>query len=1055
MCNIIIMADTDIVNYIKSNYPKLVFEKVNLSAATNRKRALGFIVTDDKLVIGYITKDGGMCKVVEPIDLQSLSHENFIKFLRQIPVVQGFDETDKQKLIQLLAVSDELISRDKLINEMRNSNEELQKQVHELQTQYSVFVDASKLEKSEVEKSIVLIKSEHEAEIARIKYEFDTKTKALQEACDTCKDRILNEKELIIDAIKKYKIAMQEYIANHVNKHQDAQDLITKLTKEKAEIEYSLEQVKKNDAEKLAQLEQEEELRSDFSFQINAKQEEINKLNETIETIKKELADVQNKFSKSEIENKILTDFRAECIARILNEKEVIIQKIKDYNKAWIDWAQRTNFDKDIYKQKLQEEMSAVTQNLKDLLQNKTEYIQQLEMDAKTKAETVLQLENNIAEIKKELANSASQQMDAISCKDSEQKDVQIAELKRQLEEVRGLLQQNNNTPVEVEIDYTNCKNLFQKFKVVNNIFARKQEVINRLDKLIYKESDMGVFGQLSDDMKETIKKKYQQVREEINKYIKAMDLMKFSDHMTINTEIFNTKESRKNIPPNLCDDLIKISDYWDANVKTFRAQDMTLTNIYEDLSGAVRVYIKIKPLIGVEQKTNTVYIKTIETKKQKSVVVDCSQVAGVNRTDTFGDFFGIFDEDFSNLDVYTGVQGSKPNSGEFIVDVDAVVADSETVSPGLYSAFKQVEDGYSIVLFGYGLSGSGKTRLLIGEAGNPRATPPINSVPGLIHYGLANLQGVKNIKIRNIFEQYMNEFNPTPDTKNLGFGQDPERISGKLFQLVGRITGTDKVSVTENLKGYLTDNNFAVDLNSITVDDLFTLTTGLEKYRKERGRIKKTPNNPVSSRSHLYIVFEISFTNNKTGYVTLVDTAGRESPRDIYNLFIDTSHPDGTFEKVLDPRIGLASVTNSLRSEVKNDPEYTPQKVYEILKEGVYINETINHLIYFFKKKNNAKHTTIKQKEGDMSSYEPDKYFILPMNEENKTDFKPKSNVMTIPIMKYLDSLTKTEKADNEKGNTSFRPTKFITFVCVRKDEKYCGQIFDTLKFAEAIKSS
>ena len=48
------------------------------------------------------------------------------------------------------------------------------------------------------------------------------------------------------------------------------------------------------------------------------------------------------------------------------------------------------------------------------------------------------------------------------------------------------------------------------------------------------------------------------------------------------------------------------------------------------------------------------------------------------------------------------------PSSG-LKVDLDNLVDSSDSVSPGLYSVFNQIQDGYSVVLFGYGLSGSGK----------------------------------------------------------------------------------------------------------------------------------------------------------------------------------------------------------------------------------------------------------------------------------------------------------------------------------------------------------
>ena len=45
---------------------------------------------------------------------------------------------------------------------------------------------------------------------------------------------------------------------------------------------------------------------------------------------------------------------------------------------------------------------------------------------------------------------------------------------------------------------------------------------------------------------------------------------------------------------------------------------------------------------------------------------------------------------------------------------------------------------------------------------------------------------------------------------------------------------------------------------NNLKIEDIYSLTDIIEGYRKNNNRIKPTPNNPVSSRSHLYLVFEI-----------------------------------------------------------------------------------------------------------------------------------------------------------------------------------------------------
>ena len=121
-----------------------------------------------------------------------------------------------------------------------------------------------------------------------------------------------------------------------------------------------------------------------------------------------------------------------------------------------------------------------------------------------------------------------------------------------------------------------------------------------------------------------------------------------------------------------------------------------------------------------------------------------------------------------------------------------------------------------------------------------------------------------------------------------------------------------------------------------MNVSDINTLTGLLEKYRIERSRIKKTPNNPVSSRSHLYAVFEITFDTGKVGYVTIVDTAGRESPVDIYNMFIDTTKRI-SLTTILGPTGGAGVVKQFMKEQYT---DYDATDVFDILKEGFYINE-------------------------------------------------------------------------------------------------------------------
>ena len=324
-------------------------------------------------------------------------------------------------------------------------------------------------------------------------------------------------------------------------------------------------------------------------------------------------------------------------------------------------------------------------------------------------------------------------------------------------------------------------------------------------------------------------------------------------------------------------------------------------------------------------------------------------------------------------------------------------------------------------------------TFTLLGERG----------MPGLMHYGLANLNGVKNIRVKHVFEQYINKFTPT--LKN---------ISGNIHHLVGNIKQLKSVSFDESAD-FAEDLPSNINLNNISIESLNSLTGAIEKYRISQKRVKKTPNNPVSSRSHLYMVFEITFETGKIGYITIVDTAGRESPVDIYNMFIEPKeYSNGKISKtnittILGPTGGVSVVKSFMKTSLIKD--YTPEDIYNILKEGFYINETINHLIYFFNKKNYKKTKIIKQKQLD--TYDTTKYFVDPRDEERQVEDPSRqdtvNNALTIPIMNYLDNLSKNSNPDE------FTPTKFICMVCVRTEERYCNQVFSTLEFAQSVRSS
>lgn len=1029
--------DVTLINYIKKRYPKVVFTPLRLTTEAKPKNALGFVISDNKLVMGYITKNGTLCKLMEPVDLNNLSHSQFIDLLSKIPLAVGFDDHDKQNLLNVLHDKEPVSSK-----EQQKAVGQIQRAIQsDFDIKYNMLIETNEAKN---QNEILLIKKEYESKMDEIKQqynkdieEYKQKVKDLQDAQETCKAKLLGEKEQIIQAIQNFRQQISDYIgqiAKNNSKESEGtasaklNEMYIQLLAEKTSIENSMSMLTEQEKQHLKTIQDNESQLSEFTTKLNNKDQEVSKLNETIKEIQNELDIVKKQFSEKELENVVLAEFKKNCLEQILNQKEQIIDKIKEYNSQWLEWAKNNNYNVEQQKDKLKNELDIIYKNLKKVLASKDKYLEELGLTGKDKEGVAIlnKLKSNISDIKLEVNNSLNEQLTQLSLKNQElessisenteelkKKDSVIQDLRQQLEDVKRLLEKNGAAIIPKEIDYNSCNETLQKFINVNNMFYRKKEVISILDRIINNPNKITSFTNLNDQMKSNIKTRFEAVKQEINKHIDFLDLTKYVN--SPNIQLFKSKTAMKNIPPEFCEELNNISSYWDNNVGIFREQDHILTNIYEDLSGAIRVYIKIKPLIGVEQKHNTVYVE----KNSKKVTVDCTNVPDVNKKQTFGEFYGIFDDTFTNKDVYTGIQGSGDIS-QLNIDIDSIKESSETISPGLYSTFKQVEDGYSIVLFGYGLSGSGKTYSLIGDKG----------VPGLLHYGLANLRGVSKIRVKYLFEQYIDKFVPTIS-----------KIRGKIINLVNEVPQMRNYANNEE-KEFAQFISGQVNLNDIRVENINTLTSLLESYRKSHFRIKKTPNNPVSSRSHLYMVFEVQFDTGKVGYVTIVDTAGRESPLDIFNMFIDTSKK-ASLTTILGPTGGPGVVTQYLNPQFQ---DYEASDIYEILNEGFYINETINHLIYFFNKKN-YKSTKI-QKIVNIDKYNNEKYYVDPRAEETNID--PINNCLMVPILKFLDAISNRKQDD-----ANYKPTKFCVLLCLRKDESYCEQIFSSMEFGEKIKST
>ena len=932
-------------------------------------------------------------------------------------------------------------------SELEKSNQDLQSAKTDFEKSQKSFVDEKKILEEELKKTKEEL-NDIKGKLDGLRTEHEKLTKQYEEQSGSSKKETGDKLDVLEKELLDNKAQFEKTKVEYEKLKEELNNSKAEWEKKKSELEKSNQDL--------------QSAKTDFEKSQKSFVDEKKILEDELTNIKKELNDTKEEWNKGKEEWKVLyekynkesgeskkqLEDQLQSLQKELEETKTKIKSSKDeYEKTKSELEslyEKTKGELGVEKERVKELENSLKEKSGVGKTNLEKEILELKSTIKERDDLIAKLNENIKTLNSKMDVLIKEKDDEIKLLTKQRDDLssensnksleinnlasnlktsndKLIDLQKQLDQVNLLLKKNNNTKIETRIDYDNCYSVITNFVALNNIFFRKQEIIKKLDAILSSNKGM---ENLSEELKKSIKQNFEKVKSEITKHIKFLNLSEYIK--SSNFELLKNKATRSKVPESFCSDISNLLQYWEANKKVYREQDFKLMNIYEDLSGAVRIYIRIKPLIGSEIKKQVVSLKTVENKKIKYLNVNCSGNSNTKYKDpkTFGEFFGIFEKDYSNLDIFTGIKGSVPIEKTLKVNFDNLIESTESISPGLYHSFKQIEDGYSIVLFGYGASGSGKTHSLLGD----------KTTPGVLHYGLANLENVSNIKVKNMFELYCN-------VSKINYNN--RQVSGSIYNLVNSISELKEFQKDESSDFKSKIPNY-INLTNLKVENLTELTSVINNYRVSKNRIRKTPNNPESSRSHLYCVFEIKFTNNKIGYVTIVDTAGRESPMDIFNMFIDTSKTKLQSVMAPAPVGGVGNIEKNMVALYKK--EYKPADVFSNLNESFYINETLNHLVYYFNTKMGKQVKVIAQEKDIQENvvYNIKNYFVSPKTEI--ASINPNNNSLMIPILNFLDNLSKTS------SKTDWKPTKFITLCCVRQEESYCDQTMETINFADSI---
>ena len=416
--------------------------------------------------------------------------------------------------------------------------------------------------------------------------------------------------------------------------------------------------------------------------------------------------------------------------------------------------------------------------------------------------------------------------------------------------------------------------------------------------------------------------------------------------------------------------------------------------------------------------------------------------------------------------------------------------------------------DQATVVIFGYGYSGSGKTYTLLGK----RIEDTLKSLALADKQKLKSIETTLQAKMRSVktapdhgryetaitdLKEFLKE--NRYDSSQVDHAEDVEGIAHIAIR--NYIRAYNEVILEEVFEMYddsyyFTFNRgdgvgkyrpelpiFGYDINgemrrwptlqglklnyNIDVNKFNDVIRKVEQTRRTHKHIKPTPNNPESSRGHLFIKLKITHRNGTNGRLIICDMGGRENPKYIWDtgqycpskkedlppIPISRANPDvaytddgievectakdrlsfsKAFSKGFDAGRGGINLETALQEKgTSGNP-----KILQTLKQGFYINDSINELLHVF---------------GYKGIDKPSNWTdIDPVRKQATGKWTYTPEVRAISVSEHIRMKLIFDKFKEE----SDCKITFCTFACIRPESTFNDDNVNTLNFARDVNS-
>lgn len=526
--------------------------------------------------------------------------------------------------------------------------------------------------------------------------------------------------------------------------------------------------------------------------------------------------------------------------------------------------------------------------------------------------------------------------------------DEREGELKQTMDQMEGQLKQLSDMELQLNNATSEKETLLSENESLATELSDIQNQVSHLQSEVGSLKDDLVISQQRAEMLDSQKNESDEKLHELSNQLQSLTTLLESAQGTI-----TTLEDKLRAKNEYCEQFESIERKLIHEKNVLNEMRRTLHNKVIQLTGNIRVYIRVRPLIPSEQQLTTVATtrrpssasgggegrpssasgrpssrggsiissSSQEQQQQQQQDEQCFHFPGLadrnvaSKSPNYTSFSDLSKQTIELTEPHRDRGGLNPRRKKWKYGFDKVfnpVNDQADVWDGAEPLVQSAVDGHKVCMFAYGQTGSGKTHTMIGDSVNR----------GLIPRAVEKLFASK----REIEQSFQGDVSVSIKVELL------EIYNEEVYDLLDAEAGPKGQKMKIKLNSNEAVNNIVVEASS--QDEV----QGVLQLAQQRRCVKATKSNSESSRSHLLFTvrFEVSSLTNddllsRQGVLHIVDLAGSER--------LDKSGSQGTLlteaKHINTSLSALSHVMQKLQDKSEHIP-YRDSKLTYLLRDSL-----------------------------------------------------------------------------------------------------------------------